>query len=118
MNIGTSPNFSVTGEDFSETQSLPLTDFSLEEVKPPSISDNTNVTAITKWINPCPEISFAKIAYPKYDGICQYNCVISNNPDFVQDWHFIGIMRCVDYYIAPEYIANIRVRVTSPTFVN
>lgn len=117
-NNGTSAKFTITGEKLKASNYLGFNRFRLDGmVNPPSI-DKGGYVAISKWINPWPEIAFAKIAYPRWDGICQYNAMISNNPDFIKDYHFISLMRLTDYYLAPSYVANIRVKVTSPSFYN
>ena len=103
-NTGTSGAFSVTNEDMSPGKYHNISKFEITTVKPPQINDGNSASlAMTKWVQPWPDWNFEKISIPLYDGICQFLGVPSNNPDFIKDYHFIGIMRNIDLYLAPTY---------------
>ena len=103
-NTGTSGTFPVTNEDMTPGKYHAISEFEITTVKPPEInSGNTNSLAITKWVQPWPDWNFEKISVPLYDGVCQFLGVPSNRPDFIKDYHFIGIMRNIDLYLAPTY---------------
>ena len=49
--------------------------------------------------------TFAKICPPDYgtdNSIARYTGVPINNPDFVADFHFIGLMRATDKLLMPK----------------
>jgi hypothetical protein len=85
------------------------------KVKPPLIGIGGSFSeAMEKCDNPWAEWNACKITEPKYDGISGRIGYISNQPDFIQDKHIIGLMRLVSRYIRPEYKSNIHVAATSP----
>ena len=107
-NSGTSGTFSVTNEKMTPGKYHNISQFEITTVKPPEINDGNAVSlAMTKWMQPWPDWNFEKISFPLYEGVCQFLGIPSNRPDFIKDYHFIGIMRNVDLYLAPTYQAYI-----------
>lgn len=101
---GTSPKFTVGGQNMNQTNYQTIIDVTLDEAKPPVLSAGDSLSlAVTKWINPWPEFTFDAITVPKYDGVAFYLATPRNRPDFVKDYHFIALMRATDYYLAPAY---------------
>lgn len=117
-NTGVSPKFQIDGEKFSSTIGGTVTKFDLETANPPviNVSSGQATKAISKWICPYPDIAFEKIILPEWDGISKFTAKISNEPDYIKDYHFISLMRCIDFYIKPDYSAIINVNVNTPTF--
>ena len=105
---GTSPTFVVSGEDIIERKYHTISTFEVTTVKPPQLNSGNDASlAMSKWVQPWPHWNFDKIAFPLYDGVCQFLGTPSNRPDFIKDYHFIGIMRNVDIYLAPTYSSYI-----------
>jgi len=110
MGTGTSGDTDISNEDFNEIKFHRVIDFDLGDLpSPPTINiGNTGSVAMTKFVTPWPEISFEKIAYPRWDGVTQYQGDISNRPSFVSDYHFISLMRNIDIYLSPNYQGYIK----------
>jgi len=105
---GTSPIFGISGEEADVMQVHNIASFTVKTVNPPVInSGNATSLAMTKWINPWSNFNFEKISFPLYDGVCQFLGIPSNRPDFIKDYHFIGIMRGIDLYLSPTYSSTI-----------
>lgn len=113
-NSGVSKTFPVTGEVVKLRKYHKISGFDLTEVSPPVISGNEPSVSMIKWVTPWPEISFEKICYPKYDGVGQYTGIITNKPDFINDYHFIALMRNIDWYCSPTYKSVIVASMTTP----
>lgn len=78
------------------------------QVEPPSLNVAGAVsTSMTNWIQPWPIWNYGKITEPKFDGICKKIGTISNRPDLISGYHFIGLMRNIDMALAPNYEADI-----------
>ena len=79
-----------------------------ETVKPPEIALGGAVShAMEKWVNPWASITFKKITEPKYDGIADRLGFIGNQPDLINEQHFIELMRLTEKYLAPDFRTNI-----------
>lgn len=105
---GTSPRVTITRERMSEGKYHKIATQSLSNIQPPSVSTANAVSvAMTKWVQPWPTFNFNKISHPLYDRQAQYTGIPSNRPEFVKDYHFIGIMRCIDLFLSPTYNAYI-----------
>lgn len=117
-NTSVSPKFKIDGEKFSTQSTGTVPRFDLGVVNPPvvNVSSGQATNAIAKWICPYPDIAFEKISLPEWDGISKFTAKISNEPDYIKDYHFISLMRCIDYYIKPDYNAIINVNLNTPTF--
>lgn len=112
---GTSPNVVISRERMLAGKYHDIVSTALESVQPPVINVGNAVSvAMTKWVQPWPTFNFDKISYPKFQGIARYTGTPSNRPDFVKDYHFIGVMRCIDRFLSPTYSAFIFTTATGP----
>ena len=120
MASGTSNPVTVSGEDlqsrknpsFSPVEGVETTvNGKPTVVKPPVGSANGVSESLTLNHNAFPEFVFEKVAAPEYgvskDAIARYTGVPVNRPDYVNDYHFIGIMRIVDKLVNPSYKGKI-----------
>jgi hypothetical protein len=116
--VGISPFIVVSSEELTSLKSHDITDVDIDGVKPPTLADGAAYSpAINMFIQPHSTFNFNKITEPKYDGIADKIGRVSNVPDFISDYHFIGIMRNVDEIISPEYRAHITVNAHSPSTI-
>lgn len=112
---GTSNPINVPGESFSarknpkfsKVEGVILDSNGKQiEVKPPEIS-NGNYSDALGVSNSFPAFVFEKISTPEYgvrnDAIARFTGVPVNRPDFLNDYHFISLMRMVDKITAPKY---------------
>lgn len=80
------------------------------EVSPPIISAGNYSEALSKT-NIFPAFIFEKLSIPEYgaseDAIARFTGVPVNRPDFISDYHFIGLMRMVDKLTNPSYKGKI-----------
>lgn len=112
--VGYSPGIQVSEDDFSGSKNAygevtgAEVDYAGEivEVQPPLV-DNTNASLALNMINPYPEFAFEKIQPPDYgadkDCIARFTGTPINNPDFLNDYYFISMMRLMDMIMEPEY---------------
>jgi len=107
-NSGVSPKFVIGAEPISAKNYQTVKAVNITEAKPPVLNSNNSFSlAITKWTNPFPEFMFDAISTAKYDGVAMYLGVPSNQPDVIKDYHYIGLLRGIDYYLAPTYSGSI-----------
>lgn len=115
MASGTSDPIIVPGESFSarkNPQFSAVQGVTLDsngktiKVTPPKISAE-NVSGALSNTNTFPAFSFEKISTPEYgvrsDAIARFTGIPVNRPDFMNDYHFIGLMRLVDKITNPTY---------------
>lgn len=113
---GTSPAITITAENFDYQRVHQITDVSIDGVSPPEIANGSAYShSMGLWKQVWSDWNYCKIVEPKFDGIAQNLGIISNMPDFIKDYHFIGLMRNVDIYLAPSYKAHIFVEAHVPT---
>ena len=116
-NNGVSYQFVIDGTKFQTNVYGTVTRWQLPQVEPPKLQQlNKTSQSLLKWINPYPEIAFEKIIIPYFDGIYKFTTRVSNDPDFIKDYHFISLMRCIDIYNKDNYSAQIIVDHDSPQF--
>jgi hypothetical protein len=107
-NYGTSPYVKITSESMRLNLYQNVAKLGALVVKPPSLNIGGAVSAaMGAWVQPWPLWNYSKLTEPKFDGICNYIGTISNKPDMISNYHFIGLMRNVDVAIAPQYQADI-----------
>lgn len=114
---GVSPNITVTCEECSWHRYAGLAQYSLgkDMPKPPVPGIGMCPSeAMNLWRNRNPEWLGSPLIEPAYDGISAYTARPSNKPDFVSGHHFISIMRAVEQFLAPSYVANINAYTTTP----
>lgn len=115
--VGTSPMISIPAESFNLTRYMTITSIGITiPVNPPSIANGGAFShAMSMWLQPYPIINYNKITEPKFDGIGKHIGMITNRPDFISDFHMIGIMRNVDAVLAPNYHSHIMGIGNTPT---
>ena len=114
--IGTSPYITITAESFNITRYHNISGFLFGGIRPPDIAyGNSYSEAMEIWIQLWADWNYCKITEPKYDGIADDMGVISNMPDYIKDFHFIGIMRNIDDFLKPHYNSHIFAEAHSPT---
>jgi hypothetical protein len=112
---GTSPAVVISRERMKEGKYHKIISQTISNVNPPSVTTGNGVSvAITRWVQSWPTFNFDRISIPRFDGVSQYTGVPSNRPDFIKDYHFIGVMRCIDRYLSPTYSAFIFTEASSP----
>lgn len=104
-NTGVSYKFLITAQNFNQNQSGSIKRYKVGAISPPVISvfKGQPSYGITKWINPYPDIAFEKVVLPQWGNSDANNAytkatLISNEPDYIKDYHFIALMRCADFY--------------------
>ena len=74
---------------------------------PPSVKDEDQPSeAMYAYQNADRDFIFQKITPPMYgpdDSIARTTGVPANEPDFIADFHFIGIMRAIDHMLEHRY---------------
>ena len=118
-NNGVSYRFVIDGTQFNANINGDIGRYQLDAVNPPRLQDEKITSqSLLKWINPYPQIAFEKIMIPYFDGIYQYTARVSNDPNFIKDYHFISLMRCIDLYNKDVYNAEIQVDYNGPSFIS
>lgn len=112
-NNAVSPTFKITSQPFLQQSTNKVTRFNLESVNPPSIAGDFS-EAVLKYINPYPDIAFEKIILPQWEGISNFTTQVSNQPDYIKDYHIISLMRCCDYINSPHYKGQINGNTNPP----
>ena len=109
-NVGTSFKFLITNQKLQPSYEAKVTRYEGQAVNTPVPTSFMGQASygVKKWQNPFPDISFQKIILPDYEGVYNYTTTISNEPDYIKDYHFIALMRCIDFYNAPAYQAIIK----------
>jgi hypothetical protein len=118
-NSGVSPYITITSENIRSYKFCDASKVKFNDVvQPPKINTNVAISpAISNWIQTSPIWNYERVVEPKFDGICKKIGTISNRPDPISNYHFIGLMRDVDRIIAPQYDASISASVSgSPSF--
>ena len=116
---GTSPFISISAESMKMAKYSHSALMKYRNVVRPPVIQPANAvsTSMDTWIQKWPLWNFNKVTEPKFDGIGKYTGIISNRPDHISSFHFIGIMRNVDDMLKPNYVADILVTVQgTPSF--
>ncbi len=100
-NFGTSPRIHIGGEPFSPQKALTLSPIENSDLEatPPQPNGDQPSEAMYAYQNHDRDFIFQKITPPMYgadDSIARYTGVPANEPDFIADFHFIGLMRAID----------------------
>ena len=104
MAFGTSPKIPITGEDFrtlSGVETSPIEGDGLEALPPLPSGANHDLPseAMYRYQNQYRDFAFQKITPPDYgwaNNLARITGLPANVPDFVADFHFIGMMRSID----------------------
>lgn len=103
--VGVSYRFTVTNEDLLLRYIQRVTKIPIDGVQPPLFGEGGGASLAMKFINEWFPWVDEKIVEPKYDGVCAYLGIPSNQPTFVKDYHYIALMRAADKALAPAYDA-------------
>lgn len=114
-NNSVSPKFLITNQKFTAQSDNTVKRYTTGSVSPPTFPASGVSTAIKKWINPYPDIAFEKIILPQWKGISEYTTQVSNQPDYIKDYHFIALMRCCDYFLETKYVGLIEGNTNPPS---
>lgn len=126
MASGTSNPLNVSGEELqsrNNPQFSPVegvdTDVNGKPAKvTPPVGNADYVSAAMDNRNSFPEFVFEKISVPQYgtqpDAIARYTGVPVNHPDYINDYHFIGLMRMVDGLVKPSYKGKVNNKYDTP----
>lgn len=119
MSIGTSRRFIIGAEAVREIKKQAILPADAgTDASPPNLPTTGEPSlAFTKWVNPWPEFAFNRISFPKYDNATSVSWYLArprNEPSFVMDYHYIGMMRLIDVYLAPAYSGTITQTGTGP----
>lgn len=103
-NTGVSTTFLITTEKMKQNQSGAIKRYQVQAISPPTanVFKGQPSYGITKWINPYPDIAFEKVVLPQWgselNSAYAKSVTISNEPDYIKDYYFISLMRCIDFY--------------------
>jgi len=111
---GTSPYIKISAEEMTYKPVNESPKVSRDrEVSPPVLGEGNSYSSLLElqqqW-----NAWYTKLTEPKFDGVGQYLGQVTNNPDFIKDYHMIFIMRNVEAIIAPRYKALIRGNANMP----
>lgn len=100
-NFGTSPRIGIGGQSFSPRTAVTLSpvDGSDLVALPPNPNGDQPSEAMYAYQNSDRDFIFQKITPPMYGQdkcIARYTGIPANQPDFIADFHFIGLMRAID----------------------
>lgn len=119
MSVGTSSEITLPRENLRARTFASFSPIEPGLIATPPIVNSTNVsTYLSKYVNPYPEFTFEKIAEVDFGP---ENCIArttgfpANHPDFIYDYYFISLMRCIDTVVKPEYKGQINVDYDTPT---
>lgn len=105
--ISTSPAFTITAEEFLWEYLASVTRVTIDGVEPPRLGLDLGYSYSMAIMNEWSPWIDDKIVEPKFDGVCQYLGTVSNQPTLIRDYHWIALMRAVDYLLAPRYVGLI-----------
>jgi len=105
---GTSPTTTITAEDMNPLHPHIISDVDATGiVRPPELGVGGSPSEAMSYIQPWPSWNYTKMTEPKFDGVTQYLGQMSNRPDFISDYHFIGLMRNAELILGPKFDAYI-----------
>ena len=119
-NFGTSSRINIGGESLVALKGLILSPVAKSEhyATPPAPKGSEPSEAMTNYVNQFRDFAFQKICPPEYglDGsIARITGLPANEPDFIADHHFIGIMRAIDDMLQHRYKGTIGGSYSGPT---
>lgn len=120
-NWGTSSRIRIGGESFSPQQGMTISPISGEgiEVLPPKPKgDGTPSEAMYAYRNGDRDFIFQKITPPMYgpnNSIARVTGIPANEPDFIADYHYVGVMRAIDDMLRHRYKGTLIGNYDTPT---
>lgn len=119
MSSGTSSGIILPKEKLQSRKYPSFTSVSSYFTGSTPIVNSTNLsTALSKYINPYPEFTFEKISEMDFGNsscIARSTGYPINRPDFVNDYYFISMMRCLDRVLQSEYKGMIKLSYDTPS---
>lgn len=120
-NHGTSNKIKITGESFTVLRGFKLSAVDGRDIEalPPKPNGTLPSEAMYIFQNPYPDFAFSKVSPPDF-GV-SVNCAAritglpANNPDYIADFHYIGLMRCIDKMLEHNYVGVIKGNYTTPS---
>lgn len=121
MSFGTSTNIGITGEEYGSNIrnwfASPAINDGASGHPPLPNKDGSASIAMLEFINNDPEFAFSKICPPLYgpvQSMPRMTGLPGNDPDYIADFHFIGVMRSIDHILQPRYRGTIDGRYITP----
>lgn len=107
-NYATSRIVNISGQEFTVLKGFFLSPIvnSGNLASPPTPRDSSDVLGITAYVNKHQHFTFSKICPPLYGdqkSVARFTGIIANEPDYVADFHFIGLMRTIDDMLLHKY---------------
>ena len=107
-NFGVSPRIGIGGQSFSPQYGINLSPIENSDLAADAPRPNLDMPseAMYAYQNHDKDFNFQKITPPMYgpnDCIARHTGIPANEPDFIADFHFIGIMRAVDDMLRHRY---------------
>ncbi len=109
---GTSPIIPINRAEFKLQNGYKLSaikDAELVAQSPKPKGDEPS-PAMLKFQNQFPEFAFDKISPPDYGldkSVARITGLPANKPDYIADYHVIGLMRCIDFMLSQGYNGQI-----------
>lgn len=120
MAAGTSPSIIIDGAEFKPQKGYGLSAIKDAELVAQSpVPNGTEPSeAMLKFQNPYPEFAFDKISQPDYGysdkALSRITGIPANKPDYIADYQFIALMRCIDFMLKQGYNGNINGNYDTP----
>lgn len=119
-NWGTSSRIRIGGEKLSFQKGMTLSPINGEgiEVLPPRPNGDTPSEAMYAYRNSDRDFTFQKITPPMYGqegSIARITGIPANEPDYIADFHYIGIMRAIDDMLRHRYKGTLTGNYDTPT---
>lgn len=116
-NFGTSSRINIGGESLKALEGLVISPIVNDKrfASPPS-PKGTEPSNAMSYVNRFRDFAFQKISPPEYGpdssdtnspSTPRVTGIPGNQPDYISDTHFIGIMRAIDDLITHKYSGNI-----------
>lgn len=119
-NFGTSSRIRIGGQNMQSRQGMimsPIKNAEFQSSPPIPNNDNTPSQAMYAYQNHDRDFIFQKICPSMYgtdNSIARITGIPANEPDFIADFHFIGLMRAIDDMCRHRYSGYLIGKVDSP----
>lgn len=112
---GTSPGIPIDGAEMKKRDKVnlsPIDESGITASPPKPMGDGTMPSyAMYRYQNQYRDFAFQKITPPDYgfddNCVARITGIPINEPDFIADYHFIGIMRAIDDMLKHSYVGYI-----------
>jgi hypothetical protein len=113
--VSVSPIFTITGENFILDHFQTVTRIDIDGVQPPLLGADGGYSTLMDMLNEWFPWLDEKIVEPKYDGVCFYLGIPSNQPTYIKDYHTLAMFRAADRVLSPRYDGLFRGTVDTPS---